>query len=232
MTVLTVKERAQINAALCLVHDLGGNANDITELARTHIAAGRTPAKAYQQALNQYAASDPETGRAIGKITALVAASCPRTVAQYDQALTHYISTGDDSALTALSSTIAADSIALAVRNGEMTAEEAQSGNVDKALGFETAPEFQQSLIAANDVDQANAPEVRTVNSQVSLARAATGMRAPGASLHWSDAPYMGPQSATPAPQGLTPDAAREAAKAAALNNGRAMVLVDAANDA
>lgn len=66
---------------------------------------------------------------------------------QYDHALSTYVETEDDSALSALAPMIAQDSLALALRDGEISVEEAASGDLHKALGFEPG----QALLDAAD---------------------------------------------------------------------------------
>lgn len=158
MTALTIKQRAKVNAALCLIHDSGGDASAVSGLAAEMIAAGHQPRISFEKALNTYARTKPELGDAIGKMTRLVEASSPATVAMYDQALSQYIDTGDNSGLTALAPTIAADSIALAIHNGEMSEADAGAGGLEMALGFKPGPllEAAQSQAApATPVEQA-----------------------------------------------------------------------------
>jgi len=146
MTALTQKQRAKVNAALCMIHDHGGDASAITAKVRTMIASGHDARTAYEKALNGFADSNPELGHAIGKITRLVEASDDGTVARYDTALSSYIATGDNTGLKALAPTIAQDSIALAVREGELTPDEAANGDLGKALGFDPGDELKEAL--------------------------------------------------------------------------------------
>lgn len=229
MTGLTVKQRTKVNAALCIIHDSGLDANAVTQLAQTIMATGHDPRTAYERALNQFADSNPQVGQAIGKVAQLVEASCPRTVAQYDTALSQYIDSGDDSALTALAPMIAEDSVALAVSNGELAPEAAATATAAQALGLEdAAPAAPAEAPAATPTantfafvgltTRPAAPD--TTASQVSPV-AGTGTMAPKAQRHWSDAPYVGPLSAgkPPANNG-TFASAKEAARAAASRSG------------
>lgn len=247
---LTVKQRAKVNAALCLIHDNGLDANAVTQLAHTIIATGHDARTSYERALNQFADGHPAIAPALGKITGLIEASCPRTVAQYDQALSSYIATGDDSALTALAPMIAEDSVALAVANGEMTPEEAGEGAMAKALGLDPSPEFasltrgeaprsdEQAATAPapnpaptgeratfSFVGLTDAPAPASAASQSSIGGDGPGMVAPKAQRHWSDAPYTGPLSVGQgSPTGTSFAAAKEAARASIANRPGAII--------
>lgn len=205
MTALTVKQRAKVNAALCLIHDYGGDASAVSGLAVEMIAAGHNPRLSFEKALNTFARTNPELGEAIGKVTRLVEASSPATVAQYDQALSQYIDTGDNSGLTALAPTIAKDSIALAIHNGEMTEADAGEGGLEMALGFLPGP-----LLAA-----------AAAQSEASPAEPAERPQPARFEVHYTGfAPDDGPVL-----NGSNPNGVREAAKSAASRVGQAVEL-------
>lgn len=222
MSGLTIKQRAKVNAALCIIHDRGGDANAVTELARTIMATGHDARTAYERALNQFADANPEAGTVIGRMANLIEASCPNTVAQYDQALSQYIDRGDNSALTALAPMIAQDSAALAVQSGEMTPEEAAEGNLAKALGFTPSPDFEQAAAVTQQTAQAetsasfaflSAPQDqgRSISAQVSWAGEGPGMVAPKAAQDWGQRSVRQGFAETTAPHGLRLPSAQEA---------------------
>ena len=226
MTALTTKQRAKVNAALCIIHDNGFDAEAVTQLARNIIATGRDARSAYEQALNTFIADNPEAGPAITGITRLVEASSPATIAQYDAALSHYIETGDGKGLEALAPTIAQDLMALAVHNGEVDAADvATHGLAAVDLGFTPGP----LLVAASSPPKDDAhsdavpgirlpeapppPITRDTGSQLSAVPGAgyVTTKAQAARIH-----YSGFAPDAPALHGMTPNAAREAARAAA----------------
>ena len=148
---LTARQRTKINAALCLIHDNGHNASAVIGAANRIIQDGQDPRSAYEAALNTFLATEPAMLPTVSKVLKLVDASDDRTVDQYDAALDQYISTGDDSGINALAPMIAEDSIALALRDGEITEEEAASGDIAKALGFEPGPALQEAVAAMGE---------------------------------------------------------------------------------
>jgi hypothetical protein len=152
---LTARQRTKINAALSLIYDNGYDAKGVIDRANGLIHSGQDPRSAYEKALNQFMVSEPALTPVISKVLKLVDASDDRTVDQYDAALSIYVSTGDDKALVGLAPMIAQDSLSLAVRDGEITAKEAASGDLAKALGFEPG----EALVAAVT---ANAQEADT----------------------------------------------------------------------
>src|SRR5437868_11295854 len=203
---LSIKQRAKVNAALCIIHDEGGNANAVTEMARTLTGTGLNSVKAYERALNDYVASNPTLGTAIGKVVNLIEASSPATVARYDEAITGYINTGDDSALVALAPMIAEDSIALAIHNGEITEADRGADALATAFGFEPGPVMREA--AATSASIPAAPQMTGTASQLS-AVAGAGMVASQArrAEYHGFAPQAGPG------HGLTAAAAKEAAR-------------------
>ena len=135
MTALTNKQRVKVNAALAIIHGHGFGANIIGNEARILMGTGHPAPTAYSMALNSFAEKQPGVGGSIAKVTRLIEASDDATVAQYDQALSLYIQTGDDSAISALQDMIVADSAALALRNGEATEDALTGLTIDTALG-------------------------------------------------------------------------------------------------
>jgi hypothetical protein len=207
---LTARQRTKINAALCLLHDNDHDAKSVIDMANNLVRSGQDPRSAYEAALNSYLANEPAMLPTISMVLRLVDASDDATVDQYDAALSTYATSGDDTELNALAPMIAEDSLALAVRDGEITQEEAANGDLTKALGFEPGPALEQAVAAMGDQpsDQAapeqqsqqwrqseqspvsqlaNAPPAQTVtnSSQVSLG-GATGVVAPNAAKHWA----------------------------------------------
>jgi hypothetical protein len=160
---LTTRQRTKVNAALCLIHDNGHDASAIIKVAKAMTKEVGTR-KAYELALNDFIRTQPDLHPAIAKMHKLVDASNDATVDQYDTALSEYVSTGDDSSLNALAPTIAEDSLALAVRDGEITQEEADSGEVAKALGFEPGPALIEAVAAR--AEQANEQQPGAVQEQ------------------------------------------------------------------
>lgn len=235
---LTPKQRAKINAALCLIHDNGHNANAVTSMARSIMAGGADPRSAYERALNTFAETNPALLPALSKVVGLVEASDDDTVAKYDAALSSYIETGDDSAVRSLAPMIAQDMTTLATRNGEQPPEFAQEfQEAANAAPVPRAVEHRTSTFAFSDQPASNSlsgrpivgrandgsPIVRTT-SQISMGGGVTGMVAPKAQAAWQNTPYVGPLSATRAPNDLNPNNAREAARAMAANGSRAII--------
>ncbi|WP_109354615.1 hypothetical protein [Sphingorhabdus sp. EL138] len=134
MTALSNKQRIKVNAALAIIHGHGFNANIIGKEARVIMGTGHPAPTAYAMALNNFAQKQPGVGGSIDKVTRLIEASDDATVAQYDQALNQYIQTGDDSGISALQDMIVADSMALAIRNGEGTEDTLAGLTIDDAL--------------------------------------------------------------------------------------------------
>jgi hypothetical protein len=146
MTV-TSRHRTKINAALCLIHDNGFDAKPVIKVA--HELMKKIDARtAYELAINDFLTNVPDLTPVISKALNLVDASDDPTVDQYDAALSEYVTSGDNSSLKALAPMIAEDSLALAVKNGEITQEEADSGEVAKALGFEPGPALAEAVAA------------------------------------------------------------------------------------
>lgn len=213
MTNLTVKQRAKINAALCIIHDNDGDAGAVTAMARTIMATGHDARTSYEKALNSFAAENPAFERVIGKMVNLIEASSTRTVAAYDIALSDYIATGNNAGMVALAPTIAKDSIALAIHNGEMTEADVATGGLAQALGFEpgsilqsaytenTTPAIPTAQPGA-DVKLADMPahEQRSTDSQVSVGGGqGAGHVTPKTQAIWNATPVIGRVSTGPA---------------------------------
>lgn len=160
---LSIKQRVKVNAALSLIYSQGYDAQTVVTWAREYVGMGHTDARAYQMALNEFAAGQPDIGNSLGKITRLVEASDVATVAKYDAALSEYISTGDDSALVALGPMIAQDSVALAVKNGELPEGALTGEAIESALGFAMADAVvtQATTPAASQEAAPGAPQGR-----------------------------------------------------------------------
>lgn len=208
-----------------MIHANGHDAEGVSQLAANYMATGFDERQAYQQAINDFTASNPDMAGMIGKAVRLVEASDHETVAQYDAALSSYISTGDEAAINALAPMIAADSMALAVQHGEVAAD-AGAEALSDALGFEPGPGFTAEAQPApaqppqdDAIGLSSGPAAHNIDTQVSLG-SGTGQLAPGAAARWNSAPYMGTHSAAPALDGLTPDAVRAAARASASGGG------------
>lgn len=136
MSRLTQRQRVKVNAALSLIHSQGYDAQAVVSWAKEYQRTGYDARRAYQQALNEFAAGQPALAVPIGKLTRLVDASDVPTVAKYDVALSAYIATGDDNALAEIAPIIARDSVALAIKNGELTAGDVSAARAEAATGF------------------------------------------------------------------------------------------------
>jgi hypothetical protein len=191
---LNARQRTKINAALCLLHDEGHDANSVIHVANELIKQGSDTRSAYEDALNAFIGEQPAMLPVISKIHRLVDASDDGTVDQYDAALSEYVTTGDDSSLNALAPMIAEDSIALALQDGEITQEEADSGDLAKALGFEPGPLLAEAV--AGDAGQQQEAE-----GQQEQQAPAPNQQLPG---KWqqqqrpADAPQAGKQAPAP----------------------------------
>lgn len=158
---LNARQRTKINAALCLIHDNGYNASAVIGMANRLTQEGKDPRSAYEAALNTFLSTEPAMLPTVSKVLKLVDASDDKTVDQYDAALSAYVSTGDDTELNTLAPIIAQDSIALALRDGEITEEEAASGDIAKALGFEPGPALQEAVTAMGEQQTGQQPQAQ-----------------------------------------------------------------------
>ena len=107
------------NAALCLVHESGYNVGTINREVQLALSAGFPVKKAYQRALNKFTEATPDMLEPLRNVTQLIQASDDNTVAHYNVALSHYIETGDSSAIDSLSDVVAQDFATLTARNEE-----------------------------------------------------------------------------------------------------------------
>lgn len=197
MTALTHKQRVKVNAALASIHAHGHDASAVTGLAKQLQASGHDARSSFEFALNRFADSNPDMRDMLGKITRLVEASDAATVGRYDQALSHYNQTGDDSAISALAPMIAQDSVALAIRSGEISEADLAHGGLERALGFTPSDAMvhaataapapaQRASFAFNAPPPGAAPAPRSfVNGTQHGAVGVTGIKAPktGAAL-------------------------------------------------
>lgn len=142
MTELSPKQGVKVKSALWLIHDHGHDAMALSRSVTTAIAGGHDPKGAYENALTAFVADKPELSSIMSHTVRLIEASDGPTVTQYGEALEAYNQTGNRSGIDALAETFAKDSIALAVKNGELSATD--TGNraaVEAALGFSFSDE-------------------------------------------------------------------------------------------
>jgi len=156
---LTTRQRTKVNAALCLMHDHGYDANSVIKQANELIKGGADTRSAYEQSINSLLGNEPDLLPVVSKVMRLVDASDDATVDTYDAALSTYVTTGDNTDLNALAPTIAEDSLALAVKDGEITQEEADSGDIAKALGFEPGPALVEAIATRGEQSNEQKPE-------------------------------------------------------------------------
>ena len=209
---LNPRQRAKVNAALCLIHDNGLDAKPIIKVAQ-ELAKKVDARTAYELALNDFVRTEPDLLPAISKVHNLMDASDDATIDKNDIALSEYVTSGDNSSLTALSPMIAEDLLALAVKDGDITQEEADNGDIAKALGFEPGPALAEAVAArgeqsaeqSQEAQEPNQPEYKpnvkedvpqlgeapakanVVNSsQTSFGVGPTGFVARGAQQHWA----------------------------------------------
>lgn len=210
---MTPKQRAQVNAALVIIYDSGNSVPNVTKAAQALIAKGHPATVAYSTVLTEFAAAFPTLGISMGKITRLIQASAPESVAQYDKALSEYIRTGSKVSLDALEPMAIRDSMALAIKHGEMTQADADSGNYTAALGVEASPEMRQTF-AENTPAAPVADVVPEVGASQISPFAAGGHSGPAAQAAKARAGYTGwTPDAAPAFHGMTPAAVRVAAR-------------------
>lgn len=171
MTALTNKQRVKVNASLTIIHSSGGDASAVTAHAKRLQSLGHPARTAYEIALNTAVQSSPDLGASIERSIRLIENSDDATVAKYDSALATYNQTGSEAELQALAPMVAQDSAALAIRMGEMTHDDIDSGGLADALGYEpsdgmiaaaasaplpsAAPQAQGEAFAFKDADTA-----------------------------------------------------------------------------
>lgn len=209
MTGLTTKQRAKVNASLCLIHDRGFDADEVTRHAKAIMATGDDARGAYEQALNDFAENNPEVGHVIGKLTRVIEASCPANVVEYDRALSNYIGTRDDTALRDLAPMLKADSIALALKEGELTPEEASAAGVAGDHDGSPGRTSQPAMLPSGEATQTSDP----LPSQVAIADHSPALLLTESQRRFAQAPYVGPLSlGQGAPPGSSFDSFKEAA--------------------
>lgn len=131
MTALTTKQRASINAALATIHVSGHDVAALQQQVRSATARGKPAYAAYKAVLGSFAKASPDIAPILIQTDRLIEASDDATVERYDKALTAFIQTGDETHVNALEGMVRADSIALAVRDGHLSSEDAAAGRVD-----------------------------------------------------------------------------------------------------
>ena len=141
----TGRQLTTFDAVLTCISAAGYDPNAAIDAADAEIAAGVPVLTAYSRALNSYVADlPPETQGTIGKIAKLVAASDDATLAQYDAAISAYNDSDgtDETAIEALLPMMAQDGLALALKDGEITQADIDSGEgIAAALGYQPMPE-------------------------------------------------------------------------------------------
>lgn len=155
---LTAKQGVKINAALSMIYARGYDAQTVVNWARTYQRSGHDIRRSYEKALSDFVGGQPDLGPVLGKVTRLVEASDDTTVARYGAAIQAYIETGDDSAIAALGPMIARDSVALAVKNGELEDGAVTAESVEAAIGFA----MEDTFVAAGAEPEAPPPEQAT----------------------------------------------------------------------
>jgi hypothetical protein len=229
---MTPKQRAQVNAALVIIHDSGNNAQSVTKAAQALIAKGHPATVAYSTVLTEFSAAFPTLGATMSKVTRLIQASAPESVAQYDKALSEYIKTGSDIGMRALAPMIARDSMALAVKHGEMTEADAAKGDYSAALGAEPTVASRQTF-AENTPAAPVADVVAEVGASQISPVAAGGHSGPAAQAAKARSGYTGwTPDAAPAFHGMTPAAVRVAARERASGKSQGFTETPEANAA
>ena len=184
MTPLNARQSVKIKAGLCLIHDYGHNARLVSDAARSSMARGLEPKQAYDRAFTDFAKGKPELSGALAHSFRLIDHSDPLTVGRYGDALEKYNQTGDPAAMTGIAQTFIKDSIALAVKHGEISDEDAKNpATIEAAFGFAFAPGAGDRVVA-----MASMPEVEAAPA----AQAPPAVQTP-------------PPENTPAPQPTSP---------------------------
>jgi len=193
MTPLNARQSVKIKAGLCLIHDYGHNARLVSDAARSDMARGLAPKQAYERAFTEFTKGKPELSRALSHTLRLIEASDPLTVGRYGDAIEQYNQTGDPAAMTGIAQTFAQDSIALAIRNGELSEADARDpAAVEAAFGFTFGPGVGDKVIAmasAADVEAAPASQAAPAT------QAAPAPNVPASLASISPAPTSGPRT-------------------------------------
>jgi hypothetical protein len=153
---MTKRQGVQINALLSMIYSQGYEAQHVVDWARNYQREGYPMAKSYERAINEFIGGQPELGKAMQRMSALIQASDDTSIDKYEAALAQYIEHGDGSGIEALAPMMARDSVELARRNGELPDGAITAANVEAALGVPMAGQFVQA--AASETASAPAP--------------------------------------------------------------------------
>lgn len=134
---MTYQQRVKVKAALSMIALHGHNPRPVQANAKEYMAKGVPAPEAYTLALNAFAARIPAMRQSLEVTLQLVGASDEATLAQYDAAMTAYNETGDASHFDALVPMIVEDAKALAIRNGEVSEQDALYWDIQSALGLD-----------------------------------------------------------------------------------------------
>ena len=202
MNGLNQRQRVKINEALSLIYSQGYDAQTVVTWARAYQKSGYDMRSSYQQALNDFVSGQPDLATTLGKITRLIENSDVPTVAKYEQAINAYIEKGDDRAINELGPMIAADSVALAQQNGELTGG-VTADNVEAALGIGMADAHVQAAAQPAPSEPARGFAWDTSNGteeadpgQAVASPFGTGHTRTSDRAKWDAAPYLGPREA------------------------------------
>lgn len=135
MTALTPRQAIKVKAALSLIAVHGHNPRTVQQAATAELAKGYPANIAYKNAIDGFIARVPAMGNTLHLAVDLIHNSDDATVALYDQALTEYNNTGDDSCLDGLAPMILEDAKALAISKGEVSEADAANWTISDALG-------------------------------------------------------------------------------------------------
>lgn len=199
MTTLTGRRRTAVNAALGLAHSHGHDANAITRQARTIMATGRTAQAAYEAAFADLMRRAPELSAPLAKVSRLIMSSDDASIAQYDRALSAYMANGDEAPLNALAPMIARDSLALAIRSGELPSGAAGAEALATALGGEVSSIMVDASVAPSPAAADVAAPAKGAFAFMPVMPAAkpqpsdgTGYMTPTTAARWAAVPYTG----------------------------------------
>lgn len=129
---LTMKQRVKVNAALATIHAHGLDPVAVHQRA-VALRQIHEPRRAFEIAINEFAAQHPDVGVVVGNIARIVEAAPANDLARYDHALNVYRDTGDDAAIDAIAESVLAAEIDLAVQAGELSATDAQAAKMEAA---------------------------------------------------------------------------------------------------
>lgn len=181
-----------MNAVLAELHAQGHNVNGITAYAKALVKTGRDQRDAYEESINRFLVTNPDAEPAAQRVVSLITVSDNATIAQYDKALSAYISSGDPAALSGVGGIVARDMVALAVRSGELSQADVDAGNINwEAVGLSPeagaaaylapapAPQTRaDSFSFTAPTATAPAPVSQTQQAPQGFIRTATGYRA------------------------------------------------------